>query len=59
VLADKASLKLGNAAHDGQHQPAGIGRGVAPAFPEGGRPLIGPQAFAAPALIQARTGDVD
>jgi hypothetical protein len=34
ALADQASLELGNAAHDGQHQPARIGRGVAPALPE-------------------------
>jgi len=34
ALADQAALKLGNAAHDCQHQPAGIGRGIAPAFPK-------------------------
>jgi hypothetical protein len=32
AAADQATLKLGNAAHDGEHQPAGVGRGVAPAF---------------------------
>jgi hypothetical protein len=34
ALADQAALEFGNAAHDGQHQPADIGRGVAPRLAE-------------------------
>src|SRR6516162_8093859 len=34
ALADQATLELGNAAHDGQHQPADIGCGVAPDLSE-------------------------
>ena len=34
AAADQAALELSNAAHAGQHQPADIGRGVAPAFPK-------------------------
>jgi hypothetical protein len=38
ALADQATLKFSNTAHDGQHQPAGIGRGVAPALPSDTKP---------------------
>ena len=31
---DRFALELGNAAYDGQHQLADVGRGVAPAFAE-------------------------
>jgi hypothetical protein len=35
---DKAALKLSDAAHDRQHQPANVGRGVAPAIAEADEP---------------------
>jgi hypothetical protein len=35
ALADQAAFELRDAAHDGEHEPADVGRGVAPCFAEG------------------------
>ena len=35
ALADQPAFELGNAAHDGHHQSADFGGGVAPAFAKG------------------------
>src|SRR5690349_6564608 len=34
AAANEAALELSNTAHDGQHEPANVGRRIAPAFPK-------------------------